>query len=262
MTKIATWNVNSIRIRLDLLAQLVARKNPDIICLQEVKAKEADFPFSVITDLGFPHIALYSIPGYNGVAVLSKQPLRQTEKHLHVGRDDARHISTIIDGDIELHNIYIPAGGDIPDIESNPSFRHKLQFVDELADFFEQRPAKRRIICGDFNIAPQENDVWNHKAMLKIISHTPIEIEKLRALYRRGKFVDAVRQLCGNEQKIYSWWGYRNLNWQTNDKGRRLDHIWCSADIAPHLQTADVCKDFRFAERPSDHVPVTVEFKI
>ena len=262
MVKIATWNVNSIRIRLDLLSRLVKQENPEIICLQEVKAKEADFPFDAVQSLGFNHIALYSIPAYNGVAILSKIPLQRVEKHQHVGRDDARHISAIIGHDTELHNIYIPAGGDIPDIDSNPSFRHKLQFVDELADFFEHRPVQKRIICGDFNIAPNENDVWNHKAMLKIISHTPIEVEKLTGLYKRGNFVDTVRQFYGNNQKLYSWWGYRNLRWQANDKGRRLDHIWCSPQLASDIKNISFCKEFRFAERPSDHIPVIAEIKL
>lgn len=262
MLKIATWNVNSIRIRIEHLAQLVKEENPDILCLQEVKAKEDDFPFAAIRSLGFPHIALYSIPGYNGVAILSKEPFRHEEKHRHVSRDDARHISVVVRNDIELHNIYIPAGGNIPDINTNPSFQHKLQFIDELSCFFEQRAETKKIICGDFNIAPLENDVWNHKAMLKIISHTPIEIEKLLSLYKRGKFHDIIRRIYPDSQKVYSWWSYRNPNWQTNNKGRRLDHIWCSRDIINLVENVTIRNDFRSLERPSDHVPVIATLNI
>lgn len=262
MLRLATWNVNSVRIRAKLLERLVQEEQPDIICLQEVKAKESDFPFEDIRALGYKHIALYSMPGYNGVAILSKTPLYNIEKHLHVGRDDARHISATTENGLEIHNIYIPAGGDIPDTAINPSFVHKLAFVDEVADFFQKRQTGKRLVCGDFNIAPLENDVWNHKAMSKIISHTPIETEKLTSFFNRGGFADAVRKHFPEPQKLYSWWSYRNPNWQTNDKGRRLDHIWVSPDILPQASNAKICKDFRSAERPSDHVPVLVDLEI
>lgn len=262
MLRLATWNVNSVRIRTELLKRLISEENPDIICLQEVKAKEADFPFDDIRALGYGHIALYGMPGYNGVAVLSKTPLHNTEKHLHVGRNDARHISVTTENGLEIHNIYIPAGGDVPDTATNPSFVHKLAFVDEAADFFEQRKGKSLLVCGDFNIAPLENDVWSHKAMSRIISHTPVEIEKLTAFFNRGGFADAVRKHYPEPQKLYSWWSYRNPNWQTNDKGRRLDHVWVSPDVLPRVSNAKICKDFRLAERPSDHVPVSVDLEI
>lgn len=262
MVRLATWNVNSIRIRLDALSKFVSEQKPDIICLQEVKAKETDFPFEVIKNLGFEHIALYSMPGYNGVAIISKLPLTRIEKIKHVEKDDARHICATTSNGLEIHNIYIPAGGDIPDIETNPSFVHKLAFVDELASFFEQSPNNKRLICGDFNIAPLPDDVWNHKAMLKIISHTPIETEKLNNFFMRGGFVDAVRHFYPDPEKIYSWWSYRNPYWQTNNKGRRLDHIWLSPKLVSNIKNIDICKDFRRLERPSDHVPIVIDLEI
>lgn len=262
MLRLATWNVNSVRIRMEPLKRLIAEESPDIICLQEVKAKEADFPFDDIRTFGYGHIALYSMPGYNGVAVLSRRPLHNIEKHRHCGRDDARHISVVTENGLEIHNVYIPAGGDVPDAENNPSFAHKLAFVDETADFFRLRKEKRILVCGDFNIAPLENDVWNHKAMSRIISHTPIETEKLTNFFNQGGFTDAVRKHYPEPQKLYSWWSYRNPNWQTNDKGRRLDHIWVGSDILPQAVRAGIRRDFRAAGRPSDHVPVIVDLEI
>ena len=262
MIKIATWNVNSIRIRLNLLDKLVKDENPDIICLQEVKAKEEDFPFNEIKELGFDNIALYSIPGYNGVAILSKLPFVNEQKYTRVGKDDARHISIELNNGLELHNIYVPAGGDIPDTDSNPSFVHKLNFIDEMKEFFNKTQNKKRIICGDFNVAPLNNDVWNHKAMLKIISHTPVETEKVTDWFNCGNFIDVVRSIYPEPEKIYSWWSYRNPNWQTNNKGRRLDHIWCSPDIMPKISKVKILKDFRLQERPSDHVPIVAELEI
>ncbi len=261
MFKLATWNVNSIRIRFPLLQKLTTEKDLDVICLQEVKAKEEDFPFSEIENLGYKHIALYSMPAYNGVAILSKIPLTKIEKHIHTNRDDARHISAMLENGVEIHNIYIPAGGEIPDTKTNPSFVHKLNFVDELGSFFSDQSSKR-LICGDFNIAPLENDVWNHKAMLKTISHTPIEIEKLAAFFKNGNFVDVARRIYPEPQKLYSWWSYRNPNWQKNDKGRRLDHIWITPDLTETISDIEFCRNFRAEDRPSDHIPLIVTLKI
>lgn len=263
--KIVTWNVNSIRIRLNLLNELALRYAPEVICLQEVKAKKEDFPFDEIKEIGYPYVALYSMPGYNGVAILSRLPIDNIVNYNWCKKTDARHISAEING-IEIHNIYIPAGGDIPDIKTNPSFVHKLQFVDELADWFDSQKAnfqnKNLLICGDFNIAPLDNDVWDHKKMSKIISHTPIELEKLNKLFNSANFRDIVRNEFPEPQKLYSWWSYRNPNWQTNDKGRRLDHIWTNDSFKPEIAEIKVLKEFRSKERPSDHVPVLAALKL
>lgn len=264
--KLATWNVNSIRIRMELLKQLTANEAPDVICLQEVKAKEEDFPFEEVRALGYPYIALYGMPGYNGVAILSKEPLKNIEQKNWVGKKDARHITATVFDDIEINNIYIPAGGDIPDPIENLSFAHKLTFMDDIAEFWEQHKPdyslKKMLICGDFNVAPSENDVWNHKQLLKIVSHTPVEVERLTRLFNSLDFVDAIRQFYPEPNKIYSWWSYRNPNWQTNDKGRRLDHIWVSPSMKERILSAKIIRDARSWERPSDHVPVVVEIKL
>lgn len=264
--KLATWNVNSIRIRLDCLKQLIELENPDIICLQEVKAKEEDFPFEEIYALGYPHIALYGMPGYNGVAILSRHEFKTTETADWVGKQDARHIKAVVFDDIEINNIYIPAGGDIPDPITNLSFAHKLCFMDDLAEWFEQRKnelaQRKMIICGDFNVAPLENDVWNHKQMLKIVSHTPLETGRLERLYQSLSWVDAVRKMIPEPEKVFSWWSYRNPNWQTNNKGRRLDHIWVTTPLEQRIQRVRVVKELRSSTRPSDHVPVIVEIKL
>lgn len=264
--KLVTWNVNSIRIRLELLKKLVETHAPDIICLQEVKAKEEDFPFDDIKALGFGHIALYGMAGYNGVAVLSKTPLKEKAQVDWVGKHDARHIKVTVFDDIEVNNIYIPAGGDIPDPIINLSFAHKLCFMDDISEYFEQNKTdlsnRKMLLCGDFNVAPSENDVWNHKQLLKIVSHTPIETGRLERLFKSLNFVDAVRLKHPEPQKLFSWWSYRNPNWQTNNKGRRLDHIWVTPNLQDRIISVDVLKEFRSFERPSDHVPVMAEIKL
>ncbi len=264
--KLATWNVNSIRIRLDPLRLFCQLAHPDIICLQEVKAKAEDFPHDEVKKLGFEHIALYGQPGYNGVAILSKFPLKEIAQHDWVGKHDARHISALVFDDIEINNIYIPAGGDIPDPIENLAFAHKLCFMDDVAEYYEQHKAslsqRKMLLCGDFNVAPSENDVWNHKQLLKIVSHTPVEVERLTRLFNSLDFVDAVRKFYPEPQKIFSWWSYRNPNWQTNDKGRRLDHIWVTPNLQDRILNTLIVKEMRLCARPSDHVPVVTEIKI
>lgn len=258
MTKLISWNVNSLRIRLSDLRQLVEKQQPDIICLQEVKAKPEDFPFDEIRTLGFEHIALYSMPGYNGVAILARKPLSEVRRFDWAGKNDARHISAVCAEGIEIHNIYIPAGGDLPDPKKNPAFARKLAFIEELDNYFAGCAVREQkmLVCGDFNVAPSENDVWNHKQLLKIVSHTPAETDRLQSWYRNSHLIDAVRHFYPEPQKIFSWWSYRNPNWQTNDKGRRLDHIWVSPPLLPQLSAAELIKQMRSSERPSDHVPV------
>ncbi len=261
--KLVTWNVNSIRIRLELLKNLVEKYSPDVVCLQEVKAKDEDFPFDDVKSFGFDNIALYGMSGYNGVAILSKLPFKNIEKINWVGKKDARHIKATILDDIEINNIYIPAGGDISDPIINLSFAHKLCFMDDISEFFELNKeslkAKKIILCGDFNVAPSEYDVWNHKQLTKIVSHTPIEINRLMRMFKSLDFVDAVRKFYQENEKIFSWWSYRNPNWKTNNKGRRLDHIWTTKNLENRIVSADILKDFRSCERPSDHVPVIIE---
>lgn len=264
--KLITWNVNSIRIRLSPLNLLCQLVSPDIVCLQEVKAKEEDFPFEEVKKLGFEHIALYGQAGYNGVAILSKVPLNNIAQRNWVGKKDARHIKATVFDDIEINNLYVPAGGDIPDPIENLAFAHKLCFMDDIAEYFEQNKPelknRKTILCGDFNVAPSENDVWNHKQLLKIVSHTPIEVERLTRLFKSLDFVDAVRKFYPEPQKIYSWWSYRNPNWQSNDKGRRLDHIWVTQNLQNRILNTKVIKELRLCGRPSDHVPVLTKIKL
>ena len=179
---------------------------------------------------------------------------------------DSRHISAQLDlgrGPLRIHNFYIPAGGDEPDPEANWKFKHKLDFLRELKAWFED-PVFRygHLIAGDFNVAPHENDVWSHKQLLRIVSHTPVETEALGALLSGGHgWVDLVRKHVPFEQKLYTWWSYRAPNWEKANKGRRLDHIWATSDIAAHTSGTEVVRAARsWGKRPSDHVPVIVRF--
>jgi exodeoxyribonuclease-3 len=123
-------------------------------------------------------------------------------------------------------------------------------------------PSERAILVGDLNVAPLEHDVWSHKQMRRIISHTPVECEKFTAAQKAGGWIDSMRVLTPEPTKLYTWWSYRSLDWVTADKGRRLDHVWTSQALADRVAAISIAKNYRAALRPSDHVPVTATLEI
>lgn len=262
--RLATWNINSVRLRMPIVAQFTESHNPDVLCLQETKVDDPLFPLAEIQALGYEHVMFRGMKGYNGVAVLSRLPLTDTGSRDWAGKQDCRHLAVDVDGRFELHNFYVPAGGDEPDPEVNEKFDHKLRFLDEMRDWFksDRKADKPMVLVGDLNIAPLENDVWSHKQLLKIVSHTPIEVEKLTAVQNGLDWVDAVRAKIPEPEKIYSWWSYRSRDWRAADKGRRLDHVWVTPPLAGAVNAVEVVKDARGWEKPSDHVPVIVDFDL
>jgi len=262
--KIVTWNINSLRLRLPLLQRLIAALDPDVICLQETKVPDILFPDAAPGALGYPYVARRGMKSYNGVAILSRLKMNVEDAPDWCSRGDCRHLQVRIKaraGAIELHDFYVPAGGDVPDRAANPKFAHKLDFVAEATNWFAARGQRERtIIVGDLNIAPLENDVWSHKQLLDVVSHTPIEVEHLLAWQRTG-FVDAVRHFVPETEKLYTWWSYRNQDWQVSNRGRRLDHIWVTPDLRPKLKRYEILQDARNWPQTSDHVPVMVELR-
>ncbi len=261
--KIATWNINSVRLRLDLVARLTGEARPDVLCLQETKAEDTVFPYDDLKAMGWRHIHAVGMKGYNGVAILSKKPFTARETPEWCGKVDARHAVAHFRDGIELHNFYVPAGGDVPDPDANPKFAHKLRFLDEVTAWFTARKQalNRLVLVGDLNIAPLESDVWSHKQLLKVVSHTPVEVERLGRLQASHDWVDAVRSFWPEDEKLYSWWSYRARDWEAADKGRRLDHVWVTPELAPRLKAAEILREARGWQQPSDHVPVIVTLK-
>lgn len=260
--KIATWNINSVRIRLDLIRNIIGPQKLDVLCLQETKAEDHHFPLEDIKKLGFPHIYIAGQKSYNGVAILSKTPLTKIHTMDVLKNGEKRHIGGMLEDGTWLHNFYIPAGGDIPDPELNKKFKDKLQFVDTLTDWSGTlRKDDKTVILGDFNIAPYEHDVWSHKQLLKIVSHTPVETEKLGKFREAIDWTDIGRTFVPMDKKLYSWWSYRNHDWEKSDRGRRLDHIWSSPNMRKRLKSYEILRHARGHEGPSDHVPVLVELE-
>jgi exodeoxyribonuclease-3 len=264
--KIATWNINSVRLRLAQVTRLAKLADADILCLQEIKVVDELFPHDKLKKL-FPYQAVNGMKAYNGVAILSKLPFVAEEKLKWCGRDDARHISVTVKagdaGKIELHNFYIPAGGDEPDPKINDKFAHKLKFMKEMAKWGKKiaNPSARRIAVGDFNVAPLEADVWSHKQLLKVVSHTPVEVDHLAKVQGAHRWVDAVRHFIPEDEQAFSWWSYRNRDWRVSNRGRRLDHIWVTPVLKKHLASIDIIDRTRGWKQPSDHCPIVVELK-
>ncbi len=262
---IASWNVNSVRRMGAALQHFVAQHNPDVICMQETKVIDDLFPREAFVQLGYPHLAVSGQKMHHGVAIASRLPFERSEMLSWCAKEDKRHVAVTLPGGIELHNFYVPAGGDIPDATVNPKFGHKLQFVDEMIDWSAKRKKKklpRTVLVGDLNIAPHENDVWSHKQLLKVVSHTPVETERMARLYAAGDWQDAVRKIVPVETKLYSWWSYRSPDWQAADKGRRLDHVWVTPDLHDAVRHAEVAKAMRGHEPASDHAPVIVRLTL
>ncbi|RJE83483.1 exodeoxyribonuclease III [Paracoccus onubensis] len=261
MFTLATWNINSVRLREALVTRLLREEGPDILCLQECKSPVEKIPLEGFRELGYHHIVARGQKGYNGVAILSRLPIEDAGDRDYAGLGHARHVAARTESGITIHNMYIPAGGDIPDRELNVKFGQKLDFVTELRDVFHAERPSRSIMVGDFNIAPREDDVWSHKQLLKVVSHTPIEVEHLMQAQDAGKWVDITRKDIPDGQ-LYSWWSYRARDWDAADKGRRLDHIWASPDIANSGHNSRVLRDVRGWEKPSDHAPVFASFDL
>ena len=256
--RIATWNINSVRLRLPIVLRFLDEYQPDVLCLQETKTQDEFFPNEAFAAHGYTDMHIAGMKSYNGVAIIARIPLGAREVRHWCKKEDCRHIVGTTENGTEIHCLYIPAGGDIPDPAVNDKFAHKLQFVDELTAWWstERSSSKPMILVGDLNIAPLEHDVWSHKQLLDVVSHTPIEVEHLLAWQRAG-FTDAVRHFVPEAEKLYTWWSYRNQDWRASNRGRRLDHIWVTPDLKP--KRYEILTDARDWPQSSDHVPVMVE---
>ena len=267
--RIATWNVNSVRLRLDGLRRLQEDAAPDVLCLQETKVENDLFPLEIADELGYRHRLINGQKAYNGVAILSRRPFVDTSLRGWTGKEDARHAAATVEaGDggppLEIQCFYVPSGGDVPDPAANEKFAHKLAFLREMASWFQARrdAGRRSVLVGDLNVAPLETDVWSHKQLLKVVSHTPVETALLAEVYASHEWIDAVRRFIPPEQKLYSWWSYRARDWSKSDRGRRLDHVWVTPALGGALRSAAVLRDARGWPKPSDHVPVVVELAL
>jgi exodeoxyribonuclease III len=259
--KIASWNINSVRARIDIVEKFLREEAPDILCLQETKVCDSDFPAGMFRRLGYNHQIICGQRMHHGVAILSRQPVREEARHDWQANGEARHVGVRLECGIRLENVYVPAGGDLPDRETNPKFGQKLDFIERMTRWSEACGCPT-ILVGDFNVAPLECDVWSHKQLLTVVSHTPIEVDALAALQASNGWVDLGRRFHPAPGRLFTWWSYRSPDWTKNDRGRRLDHMWATPDIASLAVRHVVHEPCRNWTRPSDHVPLVTEFAV
>ncbi len=269
--RLATWNINSVRLRIPLIEQFVDIHAPDILCLQETKCANDDFPLKRLKKLGFQYIEINGQKGYHGVATLARQPINIFDSHDFNGTGESRHLAVTLENisdneaPLILHNFYVPAGGDEPNVDKNPKFRQKLDFLQGMEKKFKKQKNKSRqrmILVGDLNVAPLENDVWSHKQLLNVVSHTPVEVEHLNRLQHAHDWIDVMRAHVPADEKLYTWWSYRAKNWRVSNRGRRLDHIWITPALDGAVKHINVIDEARDWEKPSDHVPVIADFEL
>ena len=261
--KIVSWNINSVRLRAPNIARFVEENRPDVICLQETKCRDGEFPSKAFEEMGLPYLLVNGQGGgHHGVAIASRYPVEVARVPDLCREGHARVVGARVAG-LEVHNIYLPAGGDEPNPQTNAKFAHKLDFLAAMRREYAaagQREGPPRLVLGDLNVAPHENDVWSHRQMLKIVSHTPVETEALEAARNAGGFTDIARHLHGDDQKLYTWWSYRARDWAASNRGRRLDHVWADRQA---LALADpesyrIHIAYRGGWKPSDHAPVSL----
>jgi exodeoxyribonuclease-3 len=263
--KVATWNINSVRLRIGLVARFLREHQPDVLCLQETKVLNELFPAKQFEKLGYVHHAINGQKSYHGVAILSRLPFARTGAKEFCGKTDARHMGVTFANGVELHDFYVPAGADVPDPVANPKFAHKLAFLREMARIFASRSDRRTqpvILVGDLNVAPLEHDVWSHKQLLNVVSHTPVETNLLGEAMDAFEWTDVTRAFVPHSEKVYSWWSYRAHDWEASDRGRRLDHIWVSPALRGAVTSQAIIRKTRGWQRASDHVPVIAEIAV
>lgn len=262
--RLASWNVNSVRLRAPQVLDFLHAEAPDVLCLQEIKCRNEEFPAQAFADAGYGHQMVRGQKGLHGVAILSRHALTEQPDPPFCRHGHARVALARI-GQTSICNLYVPAGGDEPEPDKNEKFAHKLDFLAKLRDFFAARraqdPDEQIILAGDLNIAPLPSDVWSHKKLLKVVSHTPIEVAALAEVQQAGDFTDTARALIDEPEPVFTWWSYRAKDWQVHNRGRRLDHIWVSpalkdAALSPGRDGFAAFSDCRSWERPSDHIPV------
>lgn len=256
MFKIATWNVNSLRVRLPHVLQWLEEAKPDVLALQETKIPDADFPIEEINKAGYECV-FSGQKTYNGMAVLSRQKATEIITDIPELEDHQRRVLAVTIGDIRVLDVYIPNGESL----ISEKYAYKLNWLKHLDMFLAHEIKKypKMIILGDFNIAPEEIDVYDPKAWAGKVLFSEKEREAFRDMVKVG-FVDCFR-LHEQPEKSFSWWDYR-MNAFKRNMGLRIDHILATSELTKECQRCYIDKTPRALERPSDHTPVVAEFDV
>ncbi len=254
MLKIATWNVNSIRVRLPQVLDWLAQAQPDMLALQETKTIDPDFPIDAITDAGY-HASYAGQKTYNGVAILSREPATDVITALPDLDDPQRRILGATINGVRVLNVYVPNG----ESTDSPKFAYKLNWLEKLHAYAKQQLAQYPavVLLGDFNIAPDDRDLYDPEKWAGKVLASDEERNLLKKIMKMG-FVDTFRQFEQAEES-YSWWDYRMASFRRN-LGLRIDLVLASQALAKHCTACEIDKTPRAWERPSDHTPVFAIF--
>jgi exodeoxyribonuclease-3 len=254
--KIATWNVNSLKVRLPQVLDWLATSQADILCLQETKTTDENFPADEIAAAGY-HVVFSGQKTYNGVAIISKEAAVDIITDVSGLDDPQRRILGATVGGIRILNLYVVNGQEV----GSEKYAHKLHWLDRVTDHISEQlqQHERFVVLGDFNIAPDDRDVYDPEAWHeRILCSTP-EREALQAILDLG-LADTFR-LFDQEEQSYSWWDYRAAGFRRN-RGLRIDLLLASKALADNCRTCSIDKEPRRLERPSDHTPVMAEFEL
>lgn len=255
--KIATWNVNSINVRIPQLVEWLLAAQPDVVCVQETKTIDENFPEVVLAEAGY-QAAYTGQKSYNGVAILSKFPIEDVQLNFPGDDEDApkRMIAATVRG-VRIVNTYIPNGSEL----WSDKFNFKLDWLMRLRKYFDDTcdPNSDVLLCGDFNVAHLEQDVWNPGAYAGRLHFSKPERAAIEYVRQWG-FEDVFRKLNGDVVE-FSWWDYRAGSWQKNH-GLRIDHIWTTPTLAETTRSCVIDKTPRYLDLPSDHAPVVAEFEL
>ncbi|KGA92982.1 exodeoxyribonuclease III [Leptospirillum ferriphilum] len=254
--KTTTWNVNSLKVRLPQVLDWLVREKADVVCLQETKLPDAQFPFQAFREIGYD--AVWSgQPTYNGVAILSNTPIELTEASMDDHPDDHRRFLSARIRGVRIVNVYVPNGQDL----DSPKFTYKLEWLNRLTRYIEKvREAREPVLLmGDFNIVPGDLDTWDPEGFKDQIFHSPPERKALGNIFQAG-FSDLYRTLYPDRQE-FSWWDYRMGSFHRN-RGLRIDLILSTPPLSEQCREVFIDREARKAERPSDHVPVTALFSL
>jgi exodeoxyribonuclease-3 len=259
--RIATWNVNSVKQRLDHLVKWLGTEQPDLVCLQETKCVDEAFPREPIEALGY-NVAVHGQKTFNGVAILSKRPFDQVTPRLPGDDfdDHARFLEATVStaaGIVRVAGIYLPNGNPA----TTDKYTYKIRWMERLLDYMRERLTLEEpfIVAGDYNVIPAAADVANQEGWVNDALYLPLTREKFRALLDLG-MTDAIRA-TSDAPGLYTFWDYQAGAWQRN-KGIRIDHLLLSPQAADRLSGASICKYVRAWDKPSDHVPVYVDLAV
>lgn len=255
--KVATWNVNSIRVRLQTVLDWMVYSQSDVLCLQEIKVTDEEFPTAVFEEQGY-YVAVSGQKTYNGVAIVSKEePIEVMMGFPDYDAAGQKRLIAATIGPLRLINVYIPQGV----TPASDKFAYKLDFISELLKYLKQLhvPEEPLILAGDLNIAPEALDVYDPEAMDGEIGFHPKERQVLRTLTDWG--LRDVFRLHHQQGGLYSWWDYRAAAFR-RDMGLRIDHIWATAPLAAVSTGSGMDKEQRSLAKPSDHIPVWATFDL